>query len=79
MFSNNTDASVSSTQSTEWTGATVPNYVGMTYEEAVKSVDSNSVSQSTEPLTMSTAMIMQKVRLCHRLLLQVQKLLRKIP
>ena len=42
MFSNNTDASVSSTLSTEWTGATVPNYVGMTYEEAVKSVDSNS-------------------------------------
>lgn len=42
MFSNNTDASVSSTQSTEWTGATVPNYIGMTYEEAVKSVDSNS-------------------------------------
>ena len=35
-------ASVSSTQSTEWTGATVPNYIGMTYEEAVKSVDSNS-------------------------------------
>ena len=42
MFSNNIDASVSSTQSIEWTCATVPNYVGMTYEEAVKSVDSNS-------------------------------------
>ena len=39
---NNTDASVSSTQSTEWTGATIPNYVGMTYEDAVKSAEGNS-------------------------------------
>ena len=42
MFANNTDASVSSTQSTEWTGATIPNYVGMTYEDAVKSAEGNS-------------------------------------
>lgn len=35
MFSS-TDATVESTQSTEWTGATIPNYVGMTYEKAVE-------------------------------------------
>ena len=35
MFSNNTDASVSSTQSTEWTGATVASYIGMTFVVAV--------------------------------------------
>ena len=36
MFGGNQNATQESTMSTEWTGPTVPNYVGMTYEEAVK-------------------------------------------
>ena len=36
MFDNNTDASVDATQNTEWTGATIPNYVGMKYDDVVK-------------------------------------------
>ena len=36
MFGGNQNATQESTLSTEWTGPTVPNYVGMTYEEAVK-------------------------------------------
>lgn len=40
MFGN-TDATVESTQSTEWTGATIPNYVGMTYEKAVEAAESS--------------------------------------
>lgn len=44
MFGN-TDATVESTQSTEWTGATIPNYVGMTYEKAVEAAEgSDSVT-----------------------------------
>lgn len=44
MFSS-TDATVESTQSTEWTGATIPNYVGMTYEKAVEeSKNSDSIT-----------------------------------
>ncbi|MBR1482339.1 MAG: PASTA domain-containing protein [Ruminococcus sp.] len=35
IFGGNQNATQVSTQNTEWTGATVPNYVGMTYEEAV--------------------------------------------
>ena len=36
MFGGDTAETVASTQSTEWTGATIPNYVGKTYEEAVQ-------------------------------------------
>ena len=36
MFGGNQNATQESTMSTEWTGPTVPNYVGMSYEEAVK-------------------------------------------
>lgn len=36
MFGNGTDSTVASTASTEWTGATVPNYIGMTYNDVVK-------------------------------------------
>lgn len=36
MFGGNQNATQESTLSTEWTGPTVPNYVGMSYEEAVK-------------------------------------------
>ena len=36
MFGSGTDSTISSTASTEWTGATVPNYVGMTYDDVVK-------------------------------------------
>lgn len=42
MFGANTDATVESTQSTEWTGAVIPNYVGMTYEEAEKAAQADS-------------------------------------
>ena len=36
MFGGTQSATQESTVSTEWTGPTVPNYVGMSYEEAVK-------------------------------------------
>ncbi len=36
MFDSNVNPSVESTQSTEWTGPTVPNYVGMNYDDVVK-------------------------------------------
>ena len=36
MSGGNQNATQESTMSTEWTGPTVPNYVGMSYEEAVK-------------------------------------------
>ena len=36
LFGGNQNATQESTMSTEWTGPTVPNYVGMSYEEAVK-------------------------------------------
>ncbi len=42
MFGGNTSATVASTESTEWTGATVPNYLGMTYDEAVELAKSDS-------------------------------------
>lgn len=42
MFDGNKDATVEMTQSTEWTGAVIPNYVGMTYEEAEKAAQSDS-------------------------------------
>ncbi len=42
MFGGNNSATVPSTQSTEWTGPTVPNYLGMTYEEAVEAAKSDS-------------------------------------
>ena len=37
-----TSSTVESTQSTEWTGPTIPNYLGMTYEEASKAAESDS-------------------------------------
>lgn len=36
MFDSTVDPSAASTQSTEWTGPTVPNYVGMNYDDVVK-------------------------------------------
>lgn len=41
LFSGNTDATASSTSSTEWTGPVVPNYVGMKYEDVVKAAASD--------------------------------------
>lgn len=41
LFSGNTDATVASTSSTEWTGPVVPNYVGMKYEDVVKAAASD--------------------------------------
>ncbi len=37
-----TSNTVESTESTEWTGATIPNYLGMTYDDAEKSAESDS-------------------------------------
>ena len=37
-----TSNTVEATQSTEWTGPTIPNYVGMTYEDALKAAESNT-------------------------------------
>ena len=42
MFGSSTTATAASTESTEWTGPTVPNYLGKTYEEAVKEAEKNS-------------------------------------
>ena len=42
MFGSKQDATQESTESTEWTGATVPNYLGKTYDEVLKEVGSNS-------------------------------------
>lgn len=42
VFGGNTEATVESTQSTEWTGAVIPNYLGMTYEEAEKAAKADS-------------------------------------
>lgn len=42
IFGGNNAATVPSTQSTEWTGPTVPNYLGMTYEQAVEAAKSDS-------------------------------------
>lgn len=41
LFSGNTDATATSTSSTEWTGPVVPNYVGMKYEDVVKAAASD--------------------------------------
>lgn len=41
MFEDNTDATVESTQATEWTGPTVPNFLGMKYEEVVQTDESD--------------------------------------
>lgn len=42
FFGGNQNATQESTMSTEWTGPTVPNYVGMSYEEALKEAGVNS-------------------------------------
>ena len=42
MFGGNTSGTESSTQSTEWTGATIPNYVGMKYDEVLKGSQADS-------------------------------------
>lgn len=42
MFNNNTSNTVESTQSTEWTGATIPNFVGKDYKEVEKTAKENS-------------------------------------
>ena len=41
MFKNNGDSTVPSTENTEWTGATVPNFVGMKYDDVVKKDESD--------------------------------------
>ena len=41
MFGSN-ESTVESTQSTEWTGATIPNYVGKNYNDVIKSIPSDS-------------------------------------
>lgn len=43
MFANNTSDTAPSTQSTEWTGPTIPNFVGLTYEDVI-STDENDTS-----------------------------------
>lgn len=42
VFGGNTSATVESTQSTEWTGATIPNYVGMNYEDVMKQTEGDT-------------------------------------
>lgn len=42
MFSEEVSATQESTQSTEWTGPTIPNYVGMSYEDVEKAAESDS-------------------------------------
>lgn len=42
VFNSNTSSTEDVTQNTEWTGATIPNYVGMTYQEAVKAAEGDS-------------------------------------
>ena len=41
MFGSNVAPTQETTESTEWTGATVPNYMGLTYEEAVKAAEND--------------------------------------
>lgn len=41
MFKNSGDSTVPSTENTEWTGATVPNFVGMKYDDVVKKDESD--------------------------------------
>ncbi len=40
IFGGDTGATVESTASTEWTGPTIPNYVGKTYDEVMKDAES---------------------------------------
>lgn len=42
VFGGNTSETVESTQSTEWTGATIPNYVGMNYDDVMKQAESDT-------------------------------------
>lgn len=42
VFGGNTAETVESTQSTEWTGATIPNYVGMNYEDVIKQAEGDT-------------------------------------
>ncbi len=42
MFGSKQDVTQASTENTEWTGATVPNYLGKTYDEVVKEVGSDT-------------------------------------
>lgn len=39
MFNNTVNATETSTDSTEWTGATVPDYIGMKYDDVVKAAE----------------------------------------
>ena len=41
MFKNSGDSTVPSTENTEWTGATVPNFVGMKYDDVIKKDESD--------------------------------------
>ncbi len=45
MFAQNTSDTVPATESTEWTGPTIPNFVGLTYEDVVET-DENDTSIS---------------------------------
>ncbi len=42
VFGGNTSETVESTQSTEWTGATIPNYVGLNYEDVMKQAEGDT-------------------------------------
>lgn len=42
VFGGNTSETVESTQSTEWTGATIPNYVGMNYDDVMKQAEGDT-------------------------------------
>ena len=42
VFGGNTSETVESTQSTEWTGATIPNYVGMNYDYVMKQAEGDT-------------------------------------
>ena len=42
VFGGNTSETVASTQSTEWTGATIPNYVGMNYDDVMKQAEGDT-------------------------------------
>lgn len=42
VFGGNTSETAASTQSTEWTGATIPNYVGMNYEDVMKQAEGDT-------------------------------------
>lgn len=42
VFGGNTSETVESTQSTEWTGATIQNYVGMNYDDVMKQAEGDT-------------------------------------